>query len=333
LDATVGSELRAERLDRWIARECPSLSRSQIKAAIEAGGARVNGVTVESPASRVKSGDQVELAVAETARAEPQPEALSLEILYEDDTLIAVNKPAGLVVHPGAGGETGTLVSGLLHHCGAALAAVGESERPGIVHRLDKDTSGVLVAAKTAPAYRALTEQFAAHSIDRRYRAFLRGHPRPASGAVEAPIARHRRDRKKMAVRPGGKAARTQYTVETLYAMPDGTPLAAAVQCRLETGRTHQVRVHMAHLGHAVLGDGVYGGRRALPKSAPKRLRETIAALPRQALHAESLAIRHPETGEILKFVAELPNDLDSLAKALDRYAETRVPSRTSDDT
>jgi len=331
-EAVVGAETRPERLDRWLAREYPHLSRSRIKAAIAAGGASINSVTVLSPAHRVKPGDRVALAVAEASTDAPLPEALALEILFEDADVIVLDKPAGLVVHPGAGSETGTLVNALLHHCGEALAEIGEPARPGIVHRLDKDTSGVMVAAKTQRAYQSLTEQFADHSIERRYRAFLRGHPHPPSGRAEASIARHPVDRKKMAVRAEGKPAATCYTTHKLFSLPDGTALAAAVTCRLETGRTHQVRVHMAHLGHPLLGDPIYGGRRQLPKSAPAGLREAVTGLSRQALHAETLGFRHPATGTALKFAAPLPNNLKSLEQALERYTVVTVSSLAGED-
>ena len=316
------------RLDRWLAAELPEISRSRIRAAIEAGHARINGATVDSPARSVKPGDRVEFAPPGAVADDiPQPQAMDLAILYEDEDVLVLDKPAGLVVHPGAGTREGTLVNALLHHCGSRLSSVGDPARPGIVHRLDKETSGVMVIAKTQAAYLSLTRQFAARSIDRRYRAFVHGHPAPAEGRIEAPIARHPVRRKTMAVREGGKPAATRYRACRLYGLEGGEPLAAELACRLETGRTHQIRVHMAHIGHPLIGDPVYGRKRRRMHSLPAPLARAIDSLDRQALHAETLGFSQPISGDNLKFTSPLPYDLEQFKKVLERYASGGVRS------
>lgn len=329
----VPDEAPRARLDRWLAAELPEHSRSRIRAAIEAGHARINGVKVDSPARSVKPGDRVEFVPPEPAADEaPEPQAMDLAILYEDDDVLVLDKPAGLVVHPGAGTKEGTLVNALLHHCGAQLSLAGDPARPGIVHRLDKETSGVMVIAKTQAAYLSLTRQFAARRIGRRYCAFVHGHPAPQEGRIEAPIARHPVQRKKMAVREGGKPAVTQYRTCRLYRLESGEPLAAELTCRLETGRTHQIRVHLAHIGHPLFGDPVYGRKSSRARSFPAPLAQAIDTLARQALHAETLSFSHPAHGDNLKFTSPLPYDLEQFKRTLERYTPTDVRSAAGEE-
>ncbi len=296
------------RLDRAFAGTAPDLSRTRLKTLIEAGAVSVDGRVVTQPAFTPAAGAQVMARVPAPEPARPTPEAMDLDVVYEDLDLIVLNKPAGLVVHPGAGVQAGTLVNGLLAHCGARLSGIGGVARPGIVHRLDRDTSGLMVVAKTDRAHRGLSAQFADRSLSRRYLAVVEGHPRPREGTVSAAIGRSARDRRKMAVvRSGaGKPAVTHYRVERRLG-----PGASLVRCRLETGRTHQIRVHMTHLGHRLVGDPVYGRpARGLPEPA--------RGFPRQALHAEWLRFRHPETGAELAFERPPPADLRTLIGALD---------------
>jgi 23S rRNA pseudouridine1911/1915/1917 synthase len=264
----------------------------------------------------------VTLSVPEAAPAEPEGEDIPLTVLFEDEHLIVIDKPAGLVVHPGAGHWTGTLVNALIHHCGASLSGIGGVRRPGIVHRLDKDTSGVMVAAKTDAAHRALSEAFADHGrdgeLERAYAALVWGVPPRAAGTIDAPLGRSGRDRTKRAVvretNDDARHAVTHFTVEQRFALPGGEPVAALVECRLETGRTHQIRVHMAHIGHPVIGDPEYG---AAFRTKANRLPEPLSSLardfPRQALHARLLAFRHPATGESMVFETDLPPDMAEL--------------------
>ena len=253
----------------------------------------------------------------------PKPEAIPLEILFEDDHLIVIDKPAGLVVHPAAGHWSGTLVNALLAHCGDSLSGIGGVRRPGIVHRLDKDTSGVMVVAKTDRAHRKLARQFADHGregdLERRYRAIVWGVPARPKGLIEAPIGRKRDHRQKMAVDwQGGKDAVTHFSVRESFAC-DGTPCAGLLDLRLETGRTHQIRVHMTHLGHPLIGDPLYGqGFKSKERTLPEGAQKAIAALGRQALHAAQLGFAHPETGEICRFESALPEDMASLHTALE---------------
>lgn len=306
------------RLDRWLAACWPDLSRSRLKALIEAGHLRRDGATVRDPAEAPRPGARYVLSLPPPAPASPQAEAIPLAVLHEDDDLIVIDKPAGLVVHPAPGNPTGTLVNALLAHCGGSLAGIGGESRPGIVHRLDKDTSGVMVVAKTESAHRALSAAFAGRALERRYLALVWGVPATAEGRIEAPIGRHPVDRKRMAVVARGKPAATRWRLLRAY----GTALSL-LECRLETGRTHQIRVHLAHQGHPLVGDPAY--LRRLPAAAARldpALRSALAGFPRQALHAASLAFRHPRTGETLAFDTPLPEDMDSLVARLDR-AET----------
>ncbi len=297
----VGPEIAGKRLDVALARLEPALSRAQVQRLIEQGEITVAGA-VAKPAHRLRAGEQIEGRVPEPVPATIAPQAILLAILYEDADLVVVDKPAGMVVHPAAGHADGTLVNALLHHC-RDLSGIGGELRPGIVHRIDKDTSGVLVVAKHDRAHRALAAQWKQHSIDREYLAFVRGAPRAQDGTVAAPIGRHPTDRKRMSTRArAGRRAVTHWRVEER--LRDATLL----RVRLETGRTHQIRVHMASIGLPLLGDPVYGGSRAKPASP---------ALARQALHATLLGFTHPTSGERVRFESALPADLLALREAL----------------
>jgi 23S rRNA pseudouridine1911/1915/1917 synthase len=323
------------RLDKALSRDVPeeaALSRTRLARLIEAGEVRVNGTLVRDAKARVAAGDRVEIGLPPATESDIAPEAIALDVLHEDDDLIVVNKPAGMVVHPAPGSGGGTLVNALLHHCGDSLSGVGGEKRPGIVHRIDKDTSGLLVAAKTDRAHHGLAAQFAAHSAERLYKAVVHGVPEPSDprlrgtrgvsfepGSVlriTTQLARHRTDRQKQAVVfQGGRHAVTRARVAERFGSP---PAAALLDCWLETGRTHQIRLHLAHVGHALIGDPVYGGRRKLSRSAlSPRAIAAAAAFPRQALHAAVLGITHPRTGASLRFEAPLPRDMAELITAL----------------
>nr|WP_246523028.1 RluA family pseudouridine synthase [Neoroseomonas eburnea] len=308
-------EAAGARADRFLADAIGSLSRSRVKALIEGGHATRDGAPLTDPSESVRAGARYVLAIPPPVPATPQAQAIPLTILYEDADLIVVDKPAGLVVHPAPGNPDGTLVNALLAHAGDDLPGIGGEKRPGIVHRLDKDTSGVMVAAKTERAHRALSEAFAARDLDRAYLALVWGLPQETRGEVSAPIGRHPVDRKRMAVATrGGKPATTRYAVQRAWGAA-----VALVECRLLTGRTHQIRVHMAHLGHPLVGDPVYLRRTpAAARLLPAPLREALLAFPRQALHAATLGFRHPVTGEALSFASPLPADLAELIALLD---------------
>jgi len=318
---TVAAAEAGERLDRVLAAHL-DLSRSRLKTLILAGEVAVGGRTIRDPGHRVNGGDVVTVTVPPAEPAVPQGERIPLAILHEDDAVIVIDKPAGLVVHPAAGNETGTLVNALIAHCGDSLSGIGGVKRPGIVHRLDKDTSGVMVAAKTDRAHRVLSRQFADHGrtgpLARGYLAFVWGVPDRPRGTIDAPIDRHPRAREKMAVRQGGREAITHWQLLERYAGTNGRPIASLLACRLETGRTHQIRVHLAHFGHPVLGDDVYGpGFKTKATHLPPGAREALADLDRQALHAYLLGIEHPSRGEYLEFRSELPDDLARLRHEL----------------
>ena len=327
LEVTVAGDEGSPRLDRVLAARLPELSRSRLKALILAGQvsmtkASVKTAPIRDPAYHVGPGDTITIDVPEAAPAEPGPEAIALDIAYEDDDIIVINKQAGLVVHPAAGHETGTLVNALIAHCGASLSGIGGVRRPGIVHRLDKDTTGLMVVAKNDRAHQSLTAQFADHGrtlpMARGYLAFVWGVPNRQRGTVDAPIDRHRHAREKMAVREGGRDAITHWEIQETFQGRDGKPVAALLACRLATGRTHQIRVHLAHIGHPLLGDAVYGPHFKTKASqlGPKG-QAALAALGRQALHAYLLALEHPKTGELLRWEAPLPEDLVLLEGAL----------------
>ena len=310
---SVTLEEAAGRVDRTLAERLPNLSRARLQALIAAGAVTRGGVTVADSSAKALAG-RYDIALPPPVAAEPQPEAIPLVVLYEDEHLIVVDKPAGMAAHPAPGSETGTLVNALLAHCGASLSGIGGVARPGIVHRLDKDTSGVMVAAKTDAAHQGLSALFAAHDIERVYRALTRGAPPARSGSIAARIGRSRHDRKKMAVlKTGGREAVTHYRIEQTYGAR-AKPLAARVACRLETGRTHQIRVHLASAGAPVLGDPLYGSG---PPAPLVKAAIAEAGLRRQALHAAALGFRHPITGKTLSFETNPPLDMATLEAAL----------------
>jgi 23S rRNA pseudouridine1911/1915/1917 synthase len=303
------------RLDKFLALALPDISRSRLKGLIESGQVRIGGETIAEPAYRVKPGAEVLLSVPPpTSEAAPEAQAIALDIRYEDDDLIVVDKPAGLVVHPAAGNPDRTLVNALVAHCGASLSGIGGVRRPGIVHRLDKDTSGLLVAAKNDAAHAGLSRMFAAHDLERAYLALAWGAPVPAEGLIEGAIGRNPRNRKKMAVvTRGGREARTHYRVREHLA----GGCWSLIECRLETGRTHQIRVHLATRGHAVVGDPLYGGRRSGGRKAlPAEAAEALKNWRRQALHAYRLAFRHPIGGDWIDLTSEPPAEMRALIAA-----------------
>ena len=310
-----------ERLDAFLVRRAEGFSRSRLKALIRDGHVAVSGERRDEPNHRVAAGDTVSLAVPATIPADPEPEAIALDIIYEDGDLLVLDKPVGLVVHPAAGNWTGTLVNALLHHCGDSLSGVGGVRRPGIVHRLDKDTSGLMVVAKNDLAHAGLAAQFADHGrtgpLIREYSALVWGVPQPRSGRVSAPLDRDPRNRQRQAVaRSGGRRAATDFAVEEIL----GGGSAALLRLRLETGRTHQIRVHMAHIGHPLIGDLTYGaGFFTKADALPADLRQAVRAFRRQALHAGVLGFRHPRTGGTLRFTSRPPADLAFLIEQFRR--------------
>ncbi|MGA7611440.1 MAG: RluA family pseudouridine synthase [Xanthobacteraceae bacterium] len=311
-----------ERLDRVLASHMTDLSRSRLKTLVLAGQVTIDGAPVLDPGRKVRADDAIAITVPAPEPAEPRAEPIPLSIVYEDDAIIVIDKPKGLVVHPAAGNWTGTLVNALIAHCGDSLSGIGGVRRPGIVHRLDKDTTGLLVVAKTDRAHRKLAAQFADHgrtgALERAYLAFVWGVPARPKGTIDKPIDRHPHARDKMAVRPGGRTAITHWEVLERYAGADQKGVASLVECRLETGRTHQIRVHLAAIGHPLLGDSVYGpGFKTKASQLPERARDALAALDRQALHAHMLVLEHPVTGELLHFRSELPADLAALRCAM----------------
>jgi 23S rRNA pseudouridine1911/1915/1917 synthase len=311
-----------ERLDRVLAARVTDLSRSRHKALILAGRVAIDGATIRDPGHRVNAGETIVLDLPPPVDAEIAAESIALDVVFEDDALIVIDKPAGLVVHPAAGNWTGTLVNALIAHCGASLSGIGGAKRPGIVHRLDKDTSGLMVVAKTDQAHRALSQQFADHGrtgpLRRGYLAFVWGAPERPRGTVDKPIGRHPRARDKMAVREDGREAVTHWELLERYRGKDGRPVASLLACRLETGRTHQIRVHLASIGHPLLGDDVYGpGFKTKSNQLGTVGRGALEALARQALHAYLLRIEHPLRGKDLEFRSELPDDLRRLRHSL----------------
>ena len=323
------------RLDKALSAAAPAgagLSRSRLAKLLADGAVRVGGAVATNASARAIPGAEVEIALDVRPREDLAAEAIPLAVLHEDADLIVIDKPAGMAVHPAPGTPGGTLVNALMAHCGDSLSGIGGEERPGIVHRLDKDTSGVLVAAKTDRAHQGLAAQFAAHSVERLYRAVAHGVPDPAEPRlmglpgvtaepggilrIETRLGRHPHDRQRQAVlTSGGRHAVTRLRVVERLGAP---PAAALVDCWLETGRTHQIRVHLAHVGHGLIGDPLYGGRRKLPQDAlPPGGAEAAAAFARQALHAAVLGFLHPVTGEPLRFEAPLPPDMAGLLAAL----------------
>ncbi|MBI1867966.1 MAG: RluA family pseudouridine synthase [Methylocystis sp.] len=308
------------RLDRFLAERPEAidahLSRTRIKALIEAGCLAIGGCAVSDASHRLIGGERLSLSVPPAAPAAPRGEPIVLNIVFEDAHLIVIDKPAGLVVHPAHGHQTGTLVNALIAHCGDSLSGIGGVKKPGVVHRLDKDTSGLLVAAKTDAAHEGLSRLFEDHGrklhLVREYKAFVWGAPERRHGVIEAPIGRHAAHRQKMAVAARGRAAVTHWKVSEEYGV------VALVVCRLETGRTHQIRVHMAHIGHPLIGDPAYGaGFKTKTRLLAPPARLLVEGLGRQALHAATLGFEHPATGERLLFESPLPADLAALREAL----------------
>jgi 23S rRNA pseudouridine1911/1915/1917 synthase len=330
---TIADSETGLRLDRVLAARIPALSRSRLKALILDGQVAIAARTIRDPAVPVNSGDLVSVTLPAPEPAEPEGEAIPLNIVYEDAELIVIDKPAGLVVHPAAGHATGTLVNALMAHCGDSLSGIGGVRRPGIVHRLDKNTSGLMVVAKTDRAHRALAAQFANKTesgLERGYLALVWGAPAQPKGTVDAPLDRHPKSRGRRAVREGGRSAVTHWHVLERYAGQNGKPVASLLACTLETGRTHQIRVHLAHIGHPILGDGTYGvGFRTKASLLFPNAQKALQDLGRQALHAHLLTVEHPVTRDALRFRSELPADLGRLRPALaESTAATRERSK-----
>ncbi len=331
----VGAEDAGLRLDRFLSGRLTSLSRARLQALIRAG--HVSGVrgTIWDGDFRVKPGDRLTVSLPPPAEAGALPEAIPLTVVYEDQDLIVIDKPAGLVVHPAAGHAKGTLVNALIAHCGATLSGIGGALRPGIVHRLDRDTSGLLVVAKTDAAHRGLAAQFAAHGADgrleRSYLALCWGVPVPSRGRIEGRIGRSTTNRRKMAVVSGqaGRAAVTRYQVVRSFPSGGAEAIASLLRLQLETGRTHQIRVHLAHIGHPLLGDPLYGaGFRSRARKLPNAAAEALAQLGRQALHAAALGFEHPLTGRKLRFESSLPRDMAALTERLNETFSPQAPGR-----
>ncbi len=326
-----------KRLDKALAQAVPegvTLSRARIQALIVAGQVSCEGETVRNIKAVPEVGQVWHVVLPVAVELDAQPEDIPIEVVFEDEHLIVVNKPAGMVVHPAPGSETGTLVNALLHHCGDSLSGIGGQKRPGIVHRIDKDTNGLLVVAKSDAAHQGLAAQFADHSMERAYLALCWGMPgamdprlKGINGVrfepgnvvrISGNIARHRTDRKRMTVvQDSGKHAITRLRAEAVYG-PEMKPVAALVRCWLETGRTHQIRAHMSYIGHALIGDQTYGGKRAMPRDAltPEGA-EALRGFPRQALHAATLGFVHPVTADDLRFEAPMPADMQALIAAI----------------
>jgi 23S rRNA pseudouridine1911/1915/1917 synthase len=321
---TVEAAEAGGRMDKILAARIPELSRTRLKALIVEGGVLVNGKPVDDPGRKLALDDAVALQVPEAAPPEPEPENIPLDVVFEDEHLLVIEKPAGLVVHPAAGHESGTLVNALIAHCGESLSGIGGVKRPGIVHRLDKDTTGLLVVAKNDKAHKGLAAQFADHGrtgpLERAYRAVVWGVPLIRQGTIAAALDRSTKHRDRMAVvsHERGKEAITHYQVEEVFNDAAGAPIASLVTCRLETGRTHQIRVHMAHLGHPLIGDATYAtGFKTKAVKLGEAARRAVESFPRQALHAAVLGFEHPSTGEETFFESDLPQDMVDLIDAL----------------
>ena len=315
-EVTVAEAHAGWRLDRLLAGALPQYSRSRLKALIDDGQVSLDGRPVTAAATKVKAGQHCIVTVPVTRETALKAQAIALEILFEDSDLIVLNKPAGLVVHPAPGNPDRTLVNALIAHCGPGLTGIGGERRPGIVHRLDKDTSGLMVAAKSETAHRGLVTQFAARSVERSYQGVVWGRLLPSRGSLTGNIGRSPRNRKKMAVlRRGGRPAETGYRV--IRSFQDGA--ASLVECRLKTGRTHQIRVHLAEAGHSLLGDPLYGrGGAKRQRALPAAAQQALDHLNRQALHAKTLGFHHPVSGDALQFDSELPPDMCALINSLE---------------
>ena len=325
---TVAHDVQTDRLDRWLANQIstdatlPELSRSRLKNLILDGQVILNGKIFNDPSTQLRGGETITLTLPPPVATTPKPENIPLDVLFEDEHLIVINKPAGIVTHPAPGSPDGTLVNALLAHCGESLTGIGGEKRPGIVHRLDKDTSGVMMAAKTEKAHHRLTEMFAAHDLERVYTALVWGVPTMRKQTIDAPIARHRRERKKMCVHEKGRHAITH--LDFIRTLP---PLASLAKCQLETGRTHQIRVHTAHIGHGIIGDPSYGRPMRAGQMPDQLLRSALGELrsfPRQALHASLLGFDHPITKEEMRFETDMPQDMQDLVNNLENAIKMR---------
>ncbi|MFI5011444.1 MAG: RluA family pseudouridine synthase [Hyphomicrobiales bacterium] len=324
LSMTAAAAMRGERLDRALAQHFGDLSRARLQALIREGAVRIGEIAVTDPSLKLRGGEAVTIAIPEPTPSEPVAQDIPLAVVYEDDHLIVIDKPAGLVVHPAAGHADGTLVNALIAHCGDSLSGIGGVRRPGIVHRLDKETSGLMVVAKTDKAHRGLAEQFADHGregpLEREYQAFVWGRPRSEAMIVDRPVGRDPRHRERMAVLPEGrgKKAVTFLHIEEIFPPDASEPLATRIRCRLETGRTHQIRVHLSSLGHPLIGDLLYGGGfKTKANKLDEPGRAALRALGRQALHAAILGFAHPVTREHMRFESDLPSEMAALELAL----------------
>ena len=313
IEIVVPTHQKKERIDKFLARQIQNVTRSKVQKAIEQGLVLVNGKPVKA-SHDVSPGEVIQCTLPQPPRSKALPEAIPIDICYEDNDLVVVNKPAGMVTHPAYGNYTGTLVNALLHHC-RQLSTVNDDLRPGVVHRLDKDTSGLIIAAKNDAAHAALAQQFSARTIEREYWAVVWGVFEKRRGTIEASLGRSKHDRKKFAVMRSGKAAVTEYEVLESF------PYLSLLRLKLRTGRTHQIRVHLAHIGHPVFGDPTYGGRRiawgGVDMKQKSEVQHLLALMPRQALHAKTLGFIHPATNKFLTFDSELPEDMKKLLAAL----------------
>ncbi|MEM9999440.1 MAG: RluA family pseudouridine synthase [Pseudomonadota bacterium] len=326
----------AKRLDQFVALHLPlGLSRSQAQTMITNGHVTLNGKPETSSKRKIKTGDTISFAIPDAAPPEPKGEDIALDILHEDTDLIVINKPAGLVVHPGAGNETGTLVNALIHHCGDSLSGIGGVKRPGIVHRLDKETSGVMVVAKNDRTHQHLSAQFADHGktgpMERAYLALVWNMPDRRAGTIETFLGRSSGDRKRQAVasesQPDARHAVTHFRVRATFAAGQVGADLALIECVLETGRTHQIRVHMAHIDHPLVGDNVYGsGYKTKIAKLEQQAAYAVTALNRQALHAYKLVFEHPSNGDVMRFESPLPTDFAAVLQALDPTGQTAKP-------
>lgn len=314
---TVAEEQTSKRVDQFIVEELPSFSRTKIAKLVKEGALLINGKAIKDNAKKVMFGDQIELEVPEAVATDIKPQKIPLDIVYEDKDLLVINKPIGMVVHPGAGNPDGTLVNALLHHCKSNLSGINGELRPGIVHRIDKDTSGLLVVAKNDIAHNALAKQFEEHSIQRTYLAFVWGMMKPIHGRIETFIGRSKYNRQKMSAEvASGKDAITNY--KTLEIFKGNTiPDISLIECKLETGRTHQIRVHLSHKKNPILGDQMYGSKMRKIRNIDPELQTIIENINFQALHAQSLGFIHPTSGKELFFTTELPQVLLNLKKML----------------
>ena len=330
-DFTVSADHAGARLDKWLSEEIESLTRTRLKALIEGGALAKDGAVFTDPSWKLREGEKIHLTLPPVADPQPKGENIPLDIVFEDQDVIVVNKPAGMVVHPAAGNWSGTLVNALIYHCGDSLSGIGGVARPGVVHRIDKETSGLVVVAKNDAAHQSLTALFSAHDIDRVYEAIAVGCPRPGVGTIDAAVARANSDRKKMTVvneetHFNPRRAVTHYKVIETYgrsrAKLKGDALASLIECQLETGRTHQIRVHLSSIGHPLIGDPVYGRGPGLGGLKPgegeaDRAIAVLRKFRRQALHAKVLGFEHPTTGETLRFERPAPEDFQKLREAL----------------